>query len=787
MNTSGRQILDNRDFVEKGFLLTGHYEDLRGEHTLRYFGKSESGPFALEFFGNYPVFFINREESNLPNLRGLRERKSVPLQSMAGQEVDALYFQTMRDLLDGRDTLADKGIRTYESDVRAPERFLMERFINGAVEFDGEFREVNGVKVFKNPQLRPTTHTPELNIMSVDIETSMGNDLYSIGYHQYGKSGEFRKVHMVGEARETRQIEEGNLELYPSEKEVLLAFDKELKSLDPDIIIGWHVIGFDMSFLERKYTQYGIEFNWGRGKNKTRINERKGMGWFANLEGRIVVDGPPALRSNFYTFENFKLDTVANVILGEGKDISATAGEKVEEIERRFREDKEALAKYNILDCELVSRIFKKTGLIEMMIKRTQISGMLMERIGASTAAFDHFFLPRLHRKGIVANNIPEMVRDAGAAGGFVMEPEVGLHDHVIVLDFTSLYPSIIKTFKIDPYSRIKNDVDTGATPPGLSFSRSEHILPDFIVELMELRAQAKRDNDPYLSQAIKILMNSFYGVMGSTGCRFYHADLPTAITESGQWVLKTSISFFESEGYKVLYGDTDSVFVKLKDTDRTQPFEKGEKLARDLTQFLAQKIGTLFEAESELIMEFEKYYKKIFFAASRGTGEGAKKKYAGLLSKNETEEIQFAGMEFVRSDSTKLAKKFQYGLYEKLFQNEEMEDYIRDFVDELKNGDHDKELEYSKRLSKAPEEYTKSIPPHVKAALQLPKDDQKGLRRITYVITRRGPVPIQLDHSDIDYQHYIDKQIRPLAEDVLWLREKNFDDIITGDQLKLF
>jgi DNA polymerase-2 len=772
--------------MEKGFLLTSHFEDYKGEHLLRFYGTSDSGAFCLEFTGQYPVFFISRDEKKLPNLRGLKERKEVKLESMAEVPVDALYFLTYRDLREAKDELAQKGVRTYESDVRAPERFLMERFINGAVEFSGESKEKRGTRYFRNPLIKPCTYTPNLKVMSFDIETSMKNDLFSIGYHQYQGEREDKKVFMVG-PKGVHQIEECELVLVDTEEELIKIFDKELKKLDPDVLIGWHVIGFDMSFLERKYIQYGIEFNWGRGTKKTRITERKGAGWFAYLEGRVVVDGPPSLRSNFFSFENFKLDTVAKELLGVGKDITEGGPNKVEEIERRFHEDKKSLAKYNLLDCILVSRIYKKTGILEMIIKRTQICGLLMDRVGVSTAAFDHFLLPRLHRKGIVANNIPEMVRDAGAVGGFVMEPEVGLHDHVIVLDFMSLYPSIIKTFKIDPYSRIKNAVNTGATPSGLSFSRSEHILPDFIIELMDLRAQAKRDDDPYLSQAIKILMNSFYGVMGSTGCRFYHADLPTAITESGQWILKTAISFFESEGYKVLYGDTDSVFVKLKGADHASPFEKGSRLANDLTVFLSEKIKILYGAESELIMEFEKYYKKFFLPASRGTGAGAKKKYVGLVVKGSVESLQFAGMEYVRSDSTKLAKKFQFSLYEKLFSNEEMEDYIRDFVEELKNGEHDRDLEYTKRLTKPPKEYIKSVPPHVKAALQLPEKEQESLRRISYIITRRGPVPITLDHSDIDYQHYIDKQIRPLAEDVLWLVEKSFDDIITGDQLKLF
>ncbi len=103
------------------------------------------------------------------------------------------------------------------------------------------------------------------------------------------------------------------------------------------------------------------------------------------------------------------------------------------------------------------------------------------------------------------------------------MDPIPGIYDDVVVLDFKSLYPSIIQTFKIDPLSNLLSEKDTIETLNGYKFSSTKHFLPEFIDHLIEQRNIAKKKNDKALSQAIKILMNSFYGVMGSFGCRFYH------------------------------------------------------------------------------------------------------------------------------------------------------------------------------------------------------------------------------------------------------------------------
>jgi len=421
--------------------------------------------------------------------------------------------------------------------------------------------------------------------------------------------------------------------------------------------------------------------------------------------------------------------------------------------------------------------------LIELSLSRSQLSGLLMDELGMMTAAFDHFFLPKLHRVGYVAPNVKDLDTSEHAAGGYVMDPIPGIYDDVIVLDFKSLYPSIIQTFKIDPYSNLKSEIDSIETLNGFKFSSTQHFLPEFINQLIEQRNLAKKKNDKQLSQAIKILMNSFYGVMGSFGCRFYHPNLPTAITGTGQKLLMGSKEFLAGKGYEVIYGDTDSLFLKLKEGEGENAQVNGERIAEDLNKYWSEKIQNDYRLKSYLEIEFEKYYRKFILTPARGSEAGAKKRYAGMLVVNDKETIEFVGMEFVRSDWTRLAKEFQVELYSRIFNNEEIENWLREIVKKVKAGEYDDKLVYRKRLRKDVEEYTKNIPQHVKAARMLPETSGT----VYYVITKRGPVPVELKHTDIDYDHYIEKQIKPIADSVLILLGESFDSIVQSDQLSFF
>ncbi|MBW2634852.1 MAG: DNA polymerase II [Deltaproteobacteria bacterium] len=737
--------------VYKGYILTREYRESGGQHHLHYAGISDDGPFEIVITNNRPLFFIHRS-TLLPKGFVRCKRRSVHLFAFDGSPVDTLYFNTQNELYKARRHLQDCGIKTFEADIRPEERYLMERFIYGGIEFQGTGRWVAGRLQFENPRMLKGEYRPFFSVLSLDIETGQSGELYSIACHFKGRpsrshhpgNGADLDVGVVlvlddsipgrndapGNDDEHRVVpeagggpapilpghafeilpEDGILHRMACEKDLLRAFLDVVGILDPDIIIGWHVVGFDLLFLSQKYKAHNLRFSMGRRDRLPSIQEIRNGVFRANISGRVVIDGPPALRAAFYTFDNYRLETVAMALLGEGKDIDESA-DKVAEIERRFQEDKKSLAFYNLMDCKLVSGIFSKTGLIDLTFKRAALSGLPMDRVGMSVAAFDFFMLPHIHRKKLVAPNIQDVQETGTAPGGWVFAEAPGFYEHVAVFDFKSLYPSIIRTFKIDPLSRLKAGTDRLDTPPGIPFSRSEHVLPAYISQLMEKRDQAKRNQDLHLSQAIKILMNSFYGVMGTPGCRFYDHRLPSAITGTGQWVLKHTREHLEQEGYDVIYGDTDSVFVRLKKQELADVEGACRKLAGRINLRLTQKIKIQYGLESRLEIEFERHFIRYFLPAIRGGGEGAKKRYVGMVNINGKEELIFTGLEFVRSDWTRFAKKIQYELFDRIFHDQEVMEWIKKIVADLRNHVYDLDLIYKKRLRKPLREYTKMKP----------------------------------------------------------------------------
>ena len=777
----------------KGYILTRQRMDAPNSHHLIYSGISDSGPFEALFTTERPLFFILRS-TLLTGLSLHDERKPVELTTFDGRPVDALYFKTQKALFRARKQMEETGIQTFESDIFSEERFLMERFVHGTVELSGPCTQKGNRLCFINPALRKADYTPHFTLLSLDIETGQKGQLYSIACHLKASKRDHRLVLMVDEKccsekpdREALDCK-GEMLRFPDEKKLLSFFTEALCQMDPDILIGWHVIGFDLTFLEKKFREHGIRFAVGRDGSPPEIREvRKGV-YRVEVRGRVVIDGPPSLRGAFYSFDNFRLETVATELLGKGKDIDESS-DKVQEIERRFQNDKPALAKYNLKDCTLVTDIFEKTDLIDHLFKRSLISGLPMDRVGMSVAAFDFFMLPRIHRKGLVGINVKDVKGAGHAAGGFVFSEKPGLYNNVVVLDFKSLYPSIISTFHIDPVSRLKAEQKpekSAMTPVGIAFSRTEHVLPQAIDTLMERRELAKKEKDTHLSQAVKILMNSFYGVMGTTGCRFYHPHLPSAITGTGQWTLKTTRDYLREKGYQVIYGDTDSLFVCLKPAETKEGAPAAQRLVTDVNIWLKRLIQDRFGLESKLELEFEKHFTRFFLPAIRGGGGSAKKRYAGVIEKKGTKELVITGLEFVRSDWTRFARNFQYDLFQKIFNDEDVKGWLKQVVSDLKAGQYDAELVYQKRLTKPPSEYTKVIPPHVRAALLL-GNISKTRRESRYVMTLRGPIPEEFPHHDIDYSHYIEKQLKPIFDSVMMFFDTSYTDIMHGKQLDLF
>ena len=752
--------------------------------------KSDRGPVRVVIDDQKAVCFVARD-TPLDGLNGEGrrfERKPLALATLAGAPVDGLYFRCQRDLVAAREVFRGRGVTLYESDLKPNDRYLMERFVSASFSVGGEARQCPGYIEFRNPAIKRAAYRAGLVQISLDVESDgLSGQLYSIAVH----GDDCAIVFMISDA--PIQLDGARVDACADEKALLIKFFAWLARADPDLIVGWNVINFDLDLIERRCRALGIEFAAGRGDDRsTVLQPQNARGTrVARVPGRVVLDGIDWLRAAFWSFESFELETVANSLLGRGKhDLSSeTQGgsggvDKVAEINRLFRDDRARLAAYNIEDCRLVTEIFDHTELAEFALRRAELTGLAMDRQGGSVAAFDNLYLPLMHRRGRVAPDVGDAEDGPGSPGGYVMDSQPGLYDNVLVLDFKSLYPSIIRTFQIDPLGLAVPGDDPVAGFLDAQFARSGAILPELIEKLWRARDEAKKNSDAALSQAVKILMNSFYGVLGSPGCRFYDARLASSITRRGHEIIQTSRDRIEEQGYRVIYGDTDSLFVLLGESvDEGEAMAIGAQLANTLNDWWRTHLASEHRLESFLDLEFETLYLRFLMPTVRGEQTGSKKRYAGMVRSDDGgTQMVFKGLESVRTDWTALARRFQRELYRRIFLDLPFEEFVRETLADLLAGKLDHELVYRKRIRRAIDEYTRNVPPHVQAARKL---DKPG-RWVRYVITSSGPEPVRGEIPKPDYDHYRERQLGPAANGILHFLDTSFE-AITDAQLAIF
>jgi DNA polymerase-2 len=772
------------------FLLTRQWRDLGDRLELVLWAVSDQGPVRIVVDNQKAICFVARE-TPLPELDSNArrvERKPLELATLAGTPVDGLYFRCQRDLTATRDTLRQRGVTLYESDLKPNDRYLMERFVNASFSVHGEPSLCPDYVEFHNPVIKHDAYRAKLQQISLDVESDgLSGQLYSIAVH----GDDAAIVFIISEA--PLELDDAQVECCADEKALLEAFCAWLSRADPDVILGWNVVNFDLDLMERRCRALGLEFAIGRGGDRaTVLQPQNARGTrVARVPGRVVLDGIDWLRAAFWSFESFELEAVARTLLGRGKhdlgngaDNASGARDKVAEINRLYRRDRTRLAAYNIEDCRLVTEIFAHTQLVEFALRRAELTGLAMDRQGGSVAAFDNLYLPLLHRRGRVAPDTGDAADGPGSPGGYVMDSKPGLYDNVLVMDFKSLYPSIIRTFQIDPLGLAVPGEDPVPGFLQAQFARRGAILPSLIEKLWRARDEAKKMDDSALSQAVKILMNSFYGVLGSPGCRFYDARLASSITRRGHEIIQTSRDRIEASGHRVIYGDTDSLFVLLGDgVDEEQAKRIGADLATSLNAWWRESLAREYRLESFLELEYEALYLRFLMPTIRGELTGSKKRYAGLVrGADGGTELVFKGLESVRTDWTALARRFQRELYRRIFLDLPFEDYVHQTLADLLAGKLDQELVYRKRLRRAVDEYTRNIPPHVQAARKL----EKPGKWVRYVITASGPEPVRDDIPKPDYQHYRDRQLAPAANGILHFLDTSFE-AITDAQLAIF
>lgn len=818
----------------KGFILQPTYRIESGRPVVHLYGRLETGdPFLVRDETLVPHFFIRAADVTRARGLGAVRIHATDLRTMPGEKVARVEVAVPQETPPLRDRLAAHGLPTFEADVRFAMRFLIDRGIKGSVEIEPlppvsrptapppapSLRREASLHVFERPLLTPCEWTPALKLLSFDIETDpRGRHLYAISLHGEGMA-EVLYV-PAGGAQGTPagavstgggSGEEGFLATpCADEADLLKTFCARVAAADPDVLTGWNVVDFDLRVLEAAGKRVGVPLRLGRTDEPVRLRLDDSFMRTSQAEaaGRVVLDGMALLKGAFVKLEDYRLETAARAILGEGKLIASR--HRAEEIERIYREDLPRFLAYSFTDARLVSGIVKKAGLLDLAARRSLLTGMPLDRVGASIASFDFLYLHELRKHGRVAPSVGSVEEMEPTAGGAVLEPVTGLHDNVLVFDFRSLYPSLIRTYNIDPLGLVGPERDAAAAgegtaspatrgrggaaarpasgreedfivaPNGARFRREPAILPGLLDRLFAERNAARLRGDAVASQALKILMNSFYGVLATPACRFHSPAVANAITQFGQATLMWTKLRAETLGYDVLYGDTDSLFVASGVKDAAEARARGEKLAASLNHDLGEHVHETHRVRSRLDLEFQRLYRRLFLPAVRHGTAGARKRYAGLVEEGGREEIIFTGMEIVRRDWTELSKIFQRGLFERVFHNREVAPFILEFIEELRAGRHDEHLVYRKALRKDVALYTATTPPHVKAAKMM---QGKPGRLIEYVMTVNGPEPAATRTGAFDYDHYVEKQIRPVAEAVLAQIGQSFDAIRGGGE----
>lgn len=785
--------------LEHGFILSRHWRDTPQGTEIELWLATDRGARQIRLPPQPSVAFIPMEQGDRARAL-LRDEPGVELRELnltdfRHRPVLGLYCRQYRQLLSLEKVLRKGNIDVYEADIRPHERYLMERFITAPVSFSGT-PDADGVLC--NAQIKPASdYRPTLRLASLDIETTARGELYSIAIEGCGQ----RQVYMLGPPNGGNEPLDFTLEYCDTRAQLLERLNQWLAEHDPDAIIGWNVIQFDLRVLHEHAQRLQVPLRLGRGGDEMGWREHgsRNNHFFAEVSGRLVIDGVEALRSATWSFPSFSLENVSRTLLGDGKAID-TPYQRMDEINRMFAEDKPALARYNIKDCELVTRIFAKTGLLSFLLERATVTGLPADRSGGSVAAFCHLYIPLMHRQGFVAPNLGERLPEA-SPGGFVMDSQPGLYESVLVLDYKSLYPSIIRTFLIDPVGLVVGlrEPDPKQSVPGFRgarFSRSRHCLPAMVERVWEGREAAKREANAPLSQALKIIMNAFYGVLGSSGCRFFDSRLASSITLRGHEIMLKTRELIEEQGYTVIYGDTDSTFVWLgRAHGQQEAAEIGRALVARVNQWWRAHLEREFGLSSALELQYETHFRRFLMPTVRGAEEGSKKRYAGLVTAADgTEEVVYKGLESVRTDWSPLARAFQQELYLRIFKRQPYQDYVRDYVHRTLAGELDDLLVYRKRLRRRLDDYERNVPPHVRAArLADEYNDQLGRPRqyqrggwISYVMTLAGPEPLEVRRAAIDYDHYVTRQLQPLADAILPFVGDDFSTLI-GGQMGLF
>ena len=662
----------------KGYIVDTDYENIEGKTQIKLFGRLENNQSFVSFHALKPYFFIKKaDEKKVKKLLENFKVEDIGFSDFDDNKVIKISSENQTDLNAVSYSIHKMEVDTYEADIKPVQRFLMNNDILRSIEINGDYEPSETVdRVYKNPDIKPVEFKPKLKILSLDTESEKDSGkLYCIGLY----SENYEKNFIVSNEKLK------NATSCKNEEECLEKFKKEIIKFDPDIITGWNLIDFDIVYLKDLFKKHKISFNIGRTNDEAsvRIESNFFKASTANIPGRQILDALNMIRDPFIQeapsikkaqFNSYTLEDVAQAILKKGKLLKGKDRHK--EIDHFYKKEQNKLVEYNIQDCRLAYEIALETKMIDLAIERSQLTGMDLDKITGSIAAFDSLYIREAHKRKLVSPTNAFGRKDTKITGAYVKLPEAGIYQNVIVLDFKSLYPSILNTFNIDPASHLKK-AEKGAieSPNHEFFKNTEGILPTIIKKLHLAREQAKKEKRELSNYSIKIIMNSFWGVLASPNCRYFDFNMANAITSFARFIIQNTGKEIETHfNKKLIYQDTDSCFI-ASDLKKDKVLALGKEIEGYINNYYEKYVREKFNRKSFLELQFEKHYLSLMFPRLRMKNDeenlAAKKRYAGLRLDDGKEDLEIVGLEAIRGDWTEAAGDFQKELLLKTFHEE--------------------------------------------------------------------------------------------------------------------
>jgi len=571
--------------------------------------------------------------------------------------------------------------RHYEADIPYADRYMIDRELYSGFEAEG-----GKIVPCEPPDVKPRT-------VILDIEVATSGGLPSVKRAEQPVSviciwdsytEKFLTLHHFWEGKETR----GDWVLYgfKDERAMLSSLHLLWRKLQPDILTGWYVIGGEFE---------AVGFDVPYLQNRLR-NLRLGR---LSFEGTQVIDAMYCFR-RMLRASSWKLKDVARQ---EGYPLRYETFEEV-------ADDPEALLEYNKQDVDIVRWLEEKYKAVEFHWNLKCLVGInrLSDTL-SNMRLIDVLYLRRARADGVILpSKSKQGVRESPIRGAIVFQPVRGVHEWVASFDFSRYYPSIILTLNLSPEGR--------------------GIFPSIVKDLLELRAEIEGRMKMYepgsteyrilesKSNAVKFITNSLYGVLGNVHFRLYRREIAEKITETARMGLMAVRGFVEGLGYNVLYGDTDSVLVKLKSNNREDCLREGLELQDRLNSYIDGWFRETFDVEDVYVrLKFERLFSRILFT-------GAKKRYAGRVVWEKGKECDYTlyrGFEIVRTDQSLFTKRLQDRVIELILDGagkEELRRFLREFLEEFKRAPLE-EIAISKTIGKSLDSY-RSVPPHVRGAV---------------------------------------------------------------------